>query len=197
MTAYMESEKMHCWNFDHFFKRVSKERNPGLVEVNGTFVIHLGWTKASVAVFWYEFIYLFFNFVPDPHFRGRTSVSEQQIWFKMLNNIFLKTFLESSPLNFLKKIMKSDFILKICFSLTWNVWYCVFFLLLSPFFFINFCLHFPFFWNLKNTKDFKREKQVGAGGKRGRITIIWEERLLLSIFHFLHSKSKTTQRQGT
>lgn len=52
MTAYMESEKMHCWNFDHFFKRVSKERNPGLVEVNGSFVIHLGWTKTSVAVFW-------------------------------------------------------------------------------------------------------------------------------------------------
>lgn len=51
ITAYRESENMHCLNFDHFFKCATKGCNPGHSQVNWSFVIEFSWTKASVAVF--------------------------------------------------------------------------------------------------------------------------------------------------
>lgn len=38
----------------------------------------------------------------------------------------------------------------------------------SPFLFINFSLHFPFFWNLKNKRKNKKEEVGGVGREEGR-----------------------------
>ena len=62
----------------------------------------------------------------------------------------------------------------------------------SPFFVIKFSLHFSFFWNLKNKKNLKGR----SGGWRRKNNYLGRE-ITFSIFHFLHSKSKTRQRQGT
>lgn len=170
-TAYMVSENMHCWNFDHF-KCVSKGRIPGLAEVNGSLVIDFSWTKASLAVFWQECLDLLGNFVQDRHFTGRTSTTEHWNWFKTLNNISWKLFffrVFSFKFSEGRKWWNQrNFILKIHFSLTWNVWYFVFFLLPSPFLFINFSLHFPFFSNLKNKRKNKKEEVGGVGREEGR-----------------------------
>lgn len=142
------SQKMHFWNFDHFFKCVSKGSNPGLAKVNRSFNIDFIWIKVTIAVSWHKFLDLLSIY---PHSRSTTHRNRMYNESLELISNFGWHFPEKWMFSFkvsweLKWWNQINFILKI----VWSYLKCpVSFPLSSPFSFVIFCLLFCFVWKYK------------------------------------------------